>query len=159
MATGVINLPIDGGVGDAATPARRRFFNSKPALSFNPTGILYQHYTFRMPEDYASGLEVVVQYKMPTATSGSVVLGAQLMAATPGDAIGADSYATANTVTDAVPGTVELLAEAAITMTNDDGVAAGDWCALRVFRDGDNGSDDAAGLCDVVGLAVQYTTV
>ena len=157
MATGEIVLSIEGGVSDSSSPARRRFFNSKPSLGFNTSGTGYHHFTFRMPADFASTLALIIHYKAGTNT-GAVVWGCDVMAASEDELITTDSYDTANTVTDTVPATTGNLGIVSLSLTNADSVAAGDWVAIRVYRDGDNGADTLANIADIVALSLTYTT-
>jgi hypothetical protein len=159
--TGTINLAIEGGTHDASNPAGRDYFNSKPRLTFADAADETHHYTFRMPENYASGLTLKAQYSMESATSGNVILAAQVMAVSDGDsaAVDTDSYDTANTSSaTAVPGTAGYIDEISLTLSNADSVAAGDWVAIKIFRDADNASDTATGDLELIALSLEYTT-
>ena len=110
--------------------------------------------------DYGSGNPVLrIFWYADTATANDVVWGAQIAALTPGDSqdIEADALATAQTVTDAAPGTVGFMVRADLTITNLDSLAADDWVTLRLYRDADNGADDMAGDAIVVGLTLEYS--
>lgn len=115
--------------------------------------------SFTMPQDYVSAPVLKVQFKMTSATSGSVVWVCQVMAVTPGDAtdLDAEVFAAANSVTEAVPATAGYLDEASITLTNADSVAAGDRVTLLLFRDANNAADDAAGDAEFVGADLRYS--
>jgi hypothetical protein len=157
--TGTINLPIEGGSHDDTAPAGRDSFNSKPRLLFDDTTDEFHHYTFRMPENYSSGLTLKAQYSMASATSGNVIIAAQVMALSDGDsaAVDSDSYDTANTSSaTAVPGTAGYIDEISLTLTNADSVAAGDWVAIKVYRDADNASDTATGDLEMIALSLEY---
>ena len=110
---------------------------------------------FRMPS-FSGTLTIEVQYSMASATSGNVVLTAAVMAVTPGDSadINTESYDTANSATDAVPGTAGYLGTATITLTNNDSVAAGDLVKILLSRDANNGSDTASGDCEIVSVTL-----
>lgn len=116
-----------------------------------------------MPQDYASGAALKIQWSGAASTSVShtVVWAAQVMAMTPdtdGD-MNTDSYDTANTVTDDILGTTSRrIQEASLTLTNADSVAAGDYVSIKFFRDADNGSDDLTEDAWLWGLALEYTT-
>lgn len=120
------------------------------------------YWSFRMPDDYSSGPVLKVQYKMASATSGSVRFEGRLAAITPGDATDADAkaLATTNSAGDTVAGTAGHVKEFSITLTNADSLAAGDWviACLRRDADGTTGTDDATGDCEVIGVALTYTT-
>lgn len=128
-------------------------------LTFDAAQLEQCTWDFVMPDNYASAPVLTVQYKMLTAVAGNVVLNARIAALTPGDAIALDdkAFAAVNTVTDAVPGTVNHVKEVNITMTNDDSLAAGDFTIVYLARDGANGSDTAAGDMAVVAVYLSYT--
>ena len=68
-----------------------------------------------------------------------------------------ESYDTANTVTDTVPGTAGYLAEASITMSNTDSLAANDLVTIKFYRDANAGGDTASGDADLYALSLEYT--
>lgn len=113
----------------------------------------------RWPADYASAPVAKVQYKMASATSGSVVWDVRLAAVTPGDSTDVDAkgFAAANTTTSAVAGTAGHLVEASVTLTNADSVTAGDLVVVRVARAAASGSDDATGDAELVAVTIEYT--
>jgi hypothetical protein len=70
------------------------------------------------------------------------------------DTDSAESLDTANaSAATAVPGTAGLLSQLSITLTNNDSIAAGDYCRLRIRRTGSSGSDTATG--DALVFAVE----
>lgn len=76
-------------------------------------------------------------FVMESATTGNAQWGVSIEAITPGDASpdldSADSFDTENTGTAVtVPATAGLLTSQSITLTNDDGIAAGDLVRVRV---------------------------
>lgn len=161
MATGTILLAIEGGSHDDSVPAGRDWFNSLPRLRFDDAVDEIHHYTFRMPENFASALVLKAFYAMSSATSGNVILATEVMAFSDGDAadITAESYDTVNTSSaTAVPGTAGHPDEISLTLSNDDSVGAGDWVAIRFRRDANNGSDTATGDLELYALSLEYTT-
>lgn len=174
MATGNVLLPIgaavlpDGSASNAAPGvARVQSSASSPKIHF--LQLLFDsatdemcYWSFRMPDDYASGPVLKIQYKMASATSGSVRFEGRIAAITPGDATDADAkaLATTNSAGDTVAGTAGHVKEASITLTNADSLAAGDWTTVFLSRDADGttGTDDATGDCEVIGVTLQYTT-
>ncbi len=174
MATGSVLCSIasailpDGSTTNLA-PAIQRVKSSGTApapyylqAAFDAAALEWCCWSFRMPVNYASAPVVKIQYKMASATSGNVILLASLAAVTPGDATDVDAkvFATANTASAAtVPSTAGYLDQVSIALTNDDGVAAGDFVVLRVGRDGASGSDTASGDLELVACAFEYTTV
>jgi hypothetical protein len=115
---------------------------------------------FRMPDDYASALVAKLQWLAASATSGAVVWDVRVSATTPADAtdVDAQDFASANTATTTVPGTAGYLAETAITLTNADSLAAGDFVVLRVARAAADGSDTATGDAELLAVSLSYTT-
>lgn len=173
MATGTISLPIGAavlpdGTATNAAPAIQRVKSSASApgpyflqLAFDASTKEQANWGFRMPSDYASAPAMKVQYKMTSATTGAVVFEGRIAAITSGDATDADAkaFATTNTVTDTVAGTAGFMKEASVTLTNADSVAAGDFVVAYLSRDAANGSDTATGDCEVIAVAITYTTV
>lgn len=172
MATGTISLPIgaaimpDGSASNAA-PAIQRVKSSAAAptpyflqLAFDASTEEQVCWSFRMPADYASAPVMKVQYKMTSATTGGVAFEGRLAAVTPGDAtdVDAKAFGTANTGTDTVAGTAGFMKEVSFALTNADSVAAGDLVVAYLNRDPANGSDTATGDCEVVAVAITYTT-
>lgn len=161
MTTGTIILPVPGQF-DATNPPGLSYFNSKPRALFDDTTSQTMHWTFRMPQDFASGLIAKMQFSMAGAnTSDKIEFEASLMAVSDGDAVAidTDSYDTVNNGVVTVPDTAGHLDEVSITMTNDDSVAAGDWCAFKLSRDADDGTNDTAtGDLELVAMSLEYTT-
>lgn len=173
MATGSIILPIgaatlpDGTTGNAA-PALQRVKSSAAAPSahflqaaFDAATDEMFYFSFRMPVDYASGPVLKLQYKMATATSGNVVMSGRIAAISDGDttdadakALGTDNVSAATTV----PGTAGYIDEINLTLTNTDGLAAGDFVIVRIARDADNASDTATGDLELIAVTFEYTT-
>lgn len=172
MATGSITLAIGGAVlpdGSAsnAAPAMQRVKSSASApspyflqLAFDASTEEQVCWSFRMPADYASAPVMKVAYKMTSATTGGVAFEGRLAAVTAGDAtdVDAKAFGTANTGTDTVAGTAGHMKEVSFALTNADSVAAGDFVVAYLNRDPANGSDTATGDCEVVAVAITYTT-
>lgn len=160
MATGTILLSLPGEFDDTNPPGIS-YFNSKPQVLFDDTTDELMHWTFRMPENYASGLVLKLQYKMASATTLEVIMACRVMAVSDGDAaaVDTDSYDTVNTsAATTVPGTVGYLDEISLTLTNADSVAAGDWVAIEISRDANNAGDDATGDLELIAASLEYTT-
>lgn len=102
----------------------------------------------QMPANYAGGVvKVDVLYAMASATSGNVDFEASVEAITPADAVDTDSassFDTANGANQTVPGTAGYLGKLSISLTNKDGVAAGDMFRIKLERDADDGTNDTA---------------
>ncbi len=127
-------------------------------LLCDDTVVEYATWQGVLDDDYDSSTLVVdVFYSMSSATSGDVVATGVIMALTPGDSqdVNARSYDVINSTTDTVPGTAGFLAKLSITMTNDDSIAAGDYFRIALGRDGGNGSDNASGDMEIIGLILR----
>ena len=172
MATGSILLSPssaimpDGSASNAA-PALQRVKSSAAAptpyffqLAFDASTEEQVCWAFRMPADYASAPVLRVQYKMASATTGGVAFEGRIAAVSDGDAqdVDAKGFAAANVGTATVPGTAGHLDEVAVTMTNADSVAAGDFVVVYLNRDPAHASDTATGDAEVVAVALTYTT-
>jgi hypothetical protein len=172
MATGTLVLPIAGAIpadGSASNAApeviRVKGSATAPAphfveARFDAAADEHLWWAFRMPSDYASAPVVVLQWKA-NATANSAVWGTRLGAVTPSDADTPNEHATgtAQTTTTATNVTeARRLNETSITITNTDSVAVGDWVALLVYRDADNGSDTLAVDAELIAVSLEYTT-
>lgn len=114
-------------------------------------------WTGRVPRGYGSTLTLSGAFYMASATSGNVVVAAQLSCVSDADAsVTAKVYATENSATVAVPGAAGTLKVFSITMTNADSIAAGDWFMLAFRRDADNVSDTATGDMNLVMLDLYF---
>lgn len=110
-------------------------------------GLMWQ---FTLPATYSGTMTIKVLYYMASATAGNVCFAAQVSAKGDGDSgMTARVFDTANTETQAVPGTAGTLKVLEIELTNDDSMAAGDSVILLLYRDVDP-NDTAAGDCVVV---------
>jgi len=112
----------------------------------------------RVPRGFGSTLTVAGAFYMASATSGNVVLAAQISCVSDTDAsVTTKVYATENSSTVAVPGAAGTLKTFSITMTNADSIAAGDWFTLAFRRDADNGSDTSTGDLNLVLLDLYFS--
>ena len=143
---------------DSSVPPAASTENHTEILSFDADTDEAAYLRFQMPDSY--GTETIsfdVIYKMASATSGDVIWACEVWAATAGESGDTESYDTANTVTDTVPGTAGLTALATITLTNKDSVAASDLVTLRISRDANAGGDTATGDAELVTVTVRWT--
>jgi hypothetical protein len=129
--------------------------NERPVLAFDAATSESCYWSLKAPQGLSSPLTLVVQYKMASATTGKVDFEVAVEAITDGDALDMDSsnsFATVNTITaPTVPGTVGHIDEFTCTLTNDDGVTAGDYLRIRLTRDAaDATNDTATGDCYVL---------
>jgi hypothetical protein len=114
-----------------------------------------------MPDDYASAPVAKLDFKMTAAVSGNVQWDVRVAAVTSGDALSVNGkvFGAANTATVVVPTTAGYMTEGAVTVTNADSLAAGDFVVLRVCRVGSDAADTATGDAELVQVTLAYTTV
>lgn len=131
--------------------------NRRPVLAYDASTSETAYWTFVAPQGLTGALTAVLTYAMASATSGGVAFDVAVEAITDGDAVDTDaatSFDTVNTGTVAsVPGTAGHIDQVSVTLTNADGMAAGDLVRLSVARATANGSDTATG--DAYLLAVE----
>lgn len=140
------------------TPASAEFPSSNfAALGQDGQGRMYLafdgstaescYWTFVAPAQMTGALTLIVTYRAASATSGTALFEAAIEAISDGDTVDTDatsSFATDNTPSAVtVPGTAGYIDQLSITITNDDGIAAGDYCRLWLARDmADSASGD-----------------
>ncbi len=165
MATGTILLPLLGGVGDATNPPAAKFTTAnRPYLAFDASTDELISWSFRMPENYASALaaKIIWSGSASTTTSHTARWAVEVMATTPEtDSVAndTDSYDSPNEADDDILGTTAKRPQAlSITLTNADGVAAGDYVAIRVSRNADHANDDLTEDAWLWAVSLEYTT-
>lgn len=130
----------------------------RQALAFDAATVEGCRWTFAAPQGLTGTIQAVIYYCMASATSGKVDFESSVEAMTPDDALDLDSaasFASANAADETVPGTAGYMSALAITLSNDDSIAAGDLVRLKLERDADDGTNDtASGDCYV--LAVEF---
>lgn len=128
-----------------------------PQITFDESTDEGRMFVFAMPRDYVQDPVVRGQYKMASTSTGDVIMVAQIAALTSGDSAVSDpEFASANSVTESAPTTADDMGDFSITLTNDDGLSAGDWACLLVYRDADNASDTSTGDLDLLTLELRY---
>ena len=101
---------------------------------------------FLVPPNFVSGPILWVYYYSAAAIAGDVVFCGRVAASTDGDAgIPAKAYDAVNTATTTVPGVAGTLDKAIVTLTNDDSMAADDFCNIGLYRDADDAGDTLVG--------------
>lgn len=174
MATGTVILPIAAAVqpdGSASNlfPGVVRVKSSGTApgayfmqANFDAALLEWFTWSFRMPGDYASAPVLKIQYKMISAITGNVILVGRIAAITPGDATDTDAkvFAAANSsAATAVPATTAgKIGELSLSLVVNDSLAAGDFIAVYVARDGASASDTALGDLEMVAVSLEYVT-
>jgi hypothetical protein len=156
MATRFVGTPFSAEFPSSSFPQLTQI-NQRPALAFDAAASEAAYWTDIAPQGLTGTLTLLVYYVMASATSGNVILRAQVEAVTDGDATDLDSttsFDTANSsAATAVPGTAGYIDVISITLTNKDSIAAGDLYRISLDRDAANGSDTASG--DLLVLAVE----
>lgn len=165
MATGTILLPLLAGVPDPTNPPAVNFTAAnRPYLAFDSGTDELVLWTFRMPQDFASGLTAKIIWSGAASTTATDTArwAVEVMALTPEtDSVAADSdsFDTSNEADDDILGTTaKRPQEVSITLSNDDSVAAGDYVAVRLSRNADHANDDLGEDAWVWGVALEYTT-
>lgn len=134
--------------------------NLRPVLAFDAAIVETCYWTGIAPAGLTGAITVVVHYMMASAVAGTIDFTGALEAITPGDAVDLDSGAsidTANTITaPTVPGTAGYASSFTITMTNADGIAAGDYFRFVLARDAvDAANDTATGDCYILAVELK----
>lgn len=127
-------------------------------LSFDASTDEGRMWDGRMARGYGGTLTVSGSFYMASATSGDVVLGAQIAAISNTDAgVTGKAFATVNTATVTVPGAAGTEKTFSIAMTNADSIAATDRFVVVFYRDGDAGGDTATGDLQLTALDLFFT--
>ena len=153
MAT-IAQLAPGAAVG-APNTFRARFFmeQAREILKFSPIAQESAIWQFIAPQGLdTSTFEALIFAYMDTATTGDIDLEGSIEAISDPDTIdmgGAESFDTLNSsLNNSVPGTAGHPMVITITLTNDDGIAAGDLVRFKLKRDS---ADTAAGDFHMVG--------
>ena len=160
MATGSILLPIPAHSADPTNPPGLAYTAAnRPYLTFDGTTDELCLWTFRMPQDYGSGLTIYVQYSMATATADNIAIRTEVMAIADGEDVDTDSFSAVEASADkAVPtgtaGDMDVVSDALGTPT----VAARDYICLRFGRENATSGTNATGDMEVWAVSLEYTT-
>lgn len=161
MALAYIPMPASG-YFDPTSPAREVFQNGIPLGAYVDDADEAMRFDVQLPPNYASGLVAKIQGSMDAAnTSDKVELEVSVMATTPDNSedVSVDSFAADNVSSFTVADAAGDLIKVDITLTNDDGAAAGDNLIIRINRDGaDATNDTAVGDWLARPWLLQYTT-
>ncbi len=162
MATATIILPINGAELDPTAPPGVEFVNGLRRLLFDDDTPEIARWTFRMPENFASGLVMKLQYATAAVVAGTVSWEVFVMAHADAAAaaVDAESYDAANPGTETVLDTTAgRLSEISIALSNDDSVAPGNWVTIRLEREADDATNDTAtGDMELWNVSLEYTT-
>lgn len=158
MASRFVGLP-ESAHFPASTFPQLTQVNQRPALAFDAATDEYAFWSDVAPQGLTGALTLIITYCMASATSGTVGLQAQVEAISDGDATDIDagtSWSSANnSASTTVPGTAGYIDQVSITLSNDDGIAAGDLYRISVNRDADSSAitDNATG--DLLLLSIE----
>jgi len=147
MATRFVLTPNSAEFPASAFP-QLTLINRRPTLAFDASTQETCYWSFLAPQGLTGTKTAVISYIMASATSGTVEFEVAVEAITDADATdldAADSFATVNAsgaIT--VPGTAGYIDQVSVTLTNDDGISAGDYVRLSVSRDADDVTNDTA---------------
>lgn len=123
--------------------------NARPALAYDAATEEAAYWPLPAIQGLTAPISVVISYCMASATSGAVVLGAQVEAISDGDTVDLDASTsfdtTNNSASTTVPGTAGYLDQIAITLTNNDSIAAGDYARIAIARKTADAGDTATG--------------
>lgn len=108
--------------------------------------------SFLLPSDFTGNVDARIIWKT-SATSGNAKFSLSTIC-TAVDATETDdpSFNTASTVTTAAAGTANRLQTSSITSLTITGCAANEFLHLKLFRDGNDGSDTLSASLDVIGV-------
>lgn len=133
--------------------------NNRMVLAFDASTSETAYWERVAPQGLTGTWTAVISYRMASATTGGVAFDIQVEAVSSGDAVDLDatsSFDTVNAGNDAaVPGTAGYMEQISITLSNMDGVAAGDRLRFSVARDVADANDTAAGDCYVMGIEIR----
>lgn len=160
MATRERFLPESANLPGSNMPAPGVDGQLRPFLAFDASTDESCDWTFIAPQGLSGTLTAIITYRMASATTGSVRVQVAIEAITDGDTVDTDSassFDTANSAGATVPGTAGYIDQLSVTLTNADGMAAGDYCRLRFNRDADgtSGTDDATGDMQVLAIELR----
>lgn len=159
MATRLPLLPLSAEMPSANAPGVTQDGQSRPTLDFDATTSETCYWTFIAWQGLTGTLTAVITYRAATATTGGVAFDVAVEAITDGDALDTDaasSFDTVNTGTAAaVPGTAGHIDQISITLTNQDGIAPGDYARISLARNVAHATDTAAGDIQVLSVEIR----
>lgn len=109
--------------------------NRRPVLAFASSTSAY--WTFVAPQGLTGPLVAVITLAAATATSGAAAFNVAVEAISDGDSVDTDaatSFDANNSGSINVPATAGFPVQLTITLTNDDGIAPGDYCRIQLAR-------------------------
>jgi hypothetical protein len=145
-------LPANSGFGPTSTtPARPDARNGQPVLAFDATTAWFWEWITRLPTNYnGNGLNVEILWTSAATGSGNVIWNgafSQIQSGTT-NLSSAPTYATAQAVTGAAPGTTGVAVVTTIPFTSSQisSAVAGEFIKFRLSRDAANVLDSLNGI-------------
>jgi len=149
LPIGAALLPISTNVPMAISQVESSGAAPKPnwrIASADDTTDEWLQFEFLVPPNFVSDPILWVYYYSVAAIAGDVVFCGRVASQSDGDAgVAAKVYDAVNTSTTTVPGVVLTLDKAVVTLTNDDSMAANDFCNIGLYRDADAVADTLVG--------------
>ena len=157
-----IALPVTAFIPDATNgPAQAALATyNVPYLAFDDTTAeAAQSIPVQVPAAYTGSgtLKLDIWFFMASATSGNFGANVYVQSIASLDAVdidAGDSYDSSNAGSTSVPGTAGYLKVLTVTLTNKDGIAAGEWVRIKLARD-PAVSSDATGDARVTALCLR----
>jgi len=110
--------------------------------------------SYLLPADWTGNVDANIIWKT-SATSGNAKFSlSTICTAVAASETDDPSFNTASTVTTAAPGTANRLQTSSISSVTVTGCAAGEFLHLKLFRDGNDGSDTLGASLDVIGIEI-----
>lgn len=135
--------------------------NNQPVLEFDAATDETAYFSGVLPNHYGGGgITATLVWTSATATSGNCVWTGAFERQAVAHPIGTDSFASAQSVTDASPGTAGNLEYVNIPFTAGaqmDSLAVNERFRFAVARDADNGSDTMAGDARLIAVFLRET--
>ena len=158
--TGSILFPVQGAKLPTANAALIDGGQTNWRLLFPDSTDRSCTWQFRMPHDFATGIKAHLHYSIDSGTSGRLLMGVEVMAVTPGDAvdINTESFAAVNTGSQTAPLIAGRMSAINFAITANDSLIAGDYCKIRLSRDADNVADTITGNAEIVAFTLEYLT-
>jgi hypothetical protein len=126
-------------------------------LDFDQSTIEYAQFQIAMPKSWDEGT-VTAQFLWSSTATGNVVWGLQGVAISNDDVLDA-AFGTAQTVTDGVTATTDLMVSAATSaITIGGSPASEDLVVFRPYRNASSGSDTVAADAKLIGVRLNFTT-
>jgi hypothetical protein len=151
------NLPVTGVKFPATNPGRLDRSGNTDKLLFDATTSQCVAWQFMWPTDATAGGAIKLNASAASATTGSINFDLSVWKLTPTASVDVDteSYDSVNTCNTAtVPGTAGFPFTVTCTLTNKDGVVAGDNTLIKMCR---NIGDTATGDAEVELVELSYT--